>query len=244
MHVLSFTLIIHLFLTQKWPKMLWTFIQQMQVKDVLRRKMRESLFNPIQNNWPPVTCQSCVFPHPHLPQIDHFSVSLIPCWCVYHPDLEKPQVGSVTVSDVSWDSFLVSWTMERGGFESFLIEVESEGGEETHNLTLPGDVYSQAFTGLLPATLYKVTLYGVYRGNLLEPVFAETTTGTNVQWAHRHFSRPFLSFFFPLFLSSPCFRHLALFPQISANTWAVFLFPGTIVSMLSLRHLQHVAWKY
>ncbi|KAG5280640.1 hypothetical protein AALO_G00062370 [Alosa alosa] len=99
-------------------------------------------------------------------------------------DEKKPQVGSVTVSDVSWDSFLVSWTMERGAFDSFLIEVESEGGEDTHNLTVLGDVSSQAFSGLLPDTLYKVVLYGLHNGVLLEPVFAETTTEMEPEVEH------------------------------------------------------------
>lgn len=144
--------------------------------------MRENLFNPIENNpvllSPPVNhvSSSCQYLLPY-----HFSVSLMPCWCVYHPDLEKPQVSDVIISNVSWDSFLVSWTMVRDGFESFVIEVETEGGEITHNLTLPGNVYSHAFTGLHPATLYRLTLYGVYRGDLFAPDFADITTGTNVQ---------------------------------------------------------------
>ncbi|KAL2092310.1 hypothetical protein ACEWY4_012108 [Coilia grayii] len=96
----------------------------------------------------------------------------------------KPQVGSVTVSEVSWDSFLVSWTMERGVFESFQIEVGSEGGEQTYNLTVSGGETSQVFTGLLPGTLYRVGLYGLYRGTLLEPVFAEATTELEPEVEH------------------------------------------------------------
>uniref|UniRef100_A0AAY4BJ03 Tenascin C n=1 Tax=Denticeps clupeoides TaxID=299321 RepID=A0AAY4BJ03_9TELE len=91
---------------------------------------------------------------------------------------EKPLMGSVSVSDVSWDNFLVSWSLERGAFEGFLIEVEAEGAEEQQNFTVPGDVYSKDITDLLPATLYRVTLRGLHRGLHLEPVIAEATTGT------------------------------------------------------------------
>ncbi|KAI2665035.1 Tenascin [Labeo rohita] len=37
---------------------------------------------------------------------------------------QRPQIGSLSVSDVSWDSFNVSWTIEDGSaFDSFVIEV-------------------------------------------------------------------------------------------------------------------------
>lgn len=101
--------------------------------------------------------------------------------CLSTPEDLKPQVGGVTVSEVSWDSFLVSWVTERGAFENFLIEVESEDGEQMRNVTVSGGETSQVLTELLPGTLYKVTLYGLYKWNLIGPVFAEATTGINVR---------------------------------------------------------------
>uniref|UniRef100_A0AAY4EAS0 Zmp:0000000846 n=1 Tax=Denticeps clupeoides TaxID=299321 RepID=A0AAY4EAS0_9TELE len=88
-----------------------------------------------------------------------------------------PQMGSLTVSDVSWDSFNVSWTVEEDDFESFVIEVENaEGGPERQNLSLSGDALSLFMSGLSPSTTYLISLYGVYRGSVLGPLFAEATT--------------------------------------------------------------------
>uniref|UniRef100_A0AAQ5XBF8 Tenascin C n=1 Tax=Amphiprion ocellaris TaxID=80972 RepID=A0AAQ5XBF8_AMPOC len=93
---------------------------------------------------------------------------------------EKPVVTNVTVSDVSWDSFLLSWSAEDGAFEAFLIEVtDAETGAEWQNHTVSADARSLSITGLSPTTWYRANLYGVYRGVLLDPVFADTITGIN-----------------------------------------------------------------
>lgn len=87
---------------------------------------------------------------------------------------------NVTVSDVSWDSFLLSWSAEDGAFEAFLIEVtNAETGAEWQNHTVPADTRSLTLSGLSPTTWYRANLYGVYRGTFLDPVFADTITGIN-----------------------------------------------------------------
>uniref|UniRef100_A0A672Z509 Tenascin-like n=1 Tax=Sphaeramia orbicularis TaxID=375764 RepID=A0A672Z509_9TELE len=93
---------------------------------------------------------------------------------------EKPVVTNVTVSDVSWDSFLLSWSADNGAFEGFLIEVtDAETGAEWQNHTVAADARSLAISGLNPSTWYRANLYGVYRGAILDPVFADTITGIN-----------------------------------------------------------------
>ncbi|XP_056232853.1 tenascin-like isoform X2 [Seriola aureovittata] len=90
---------------------------------------------------------------------------------------EKPVVTNVTISDVSWDSFLLSWSAEDGAFETFLIEVtDAETGAEWQNHTVPADARSLAISGLSPTTWYRANLYGVHKGVLLDPVFADTIT--------------------------------------------------------------------
>uniref|UniRef100_A0A3Q1BM50 Tenascin C n=1 Tax=Amphiprion ocellaris TaxID=80972 RepID=A0A3Q1BM50_AMPOC len=75
---------------------------------------------------------------------------------------EKPVVTNVTVSDVSWDSFLLSWSAEDGAFEAFLIEVtDAETGAEWQNHTVSADARSLSITGLSPTTWYRANLYGV-----------------------------------------------------------------------------------
>ncbi|XP_073322694.1 tenascin isoform X1 [Pagrus major] len=90
---------------------------------------------------------------------------------------EKPVVTNVTVSDVSWDSFLLSWSAEDGAFQAFLIEVtDAETGAEWQNHTVPADARILTISGLSPATWYRANLYGLYRGAILDPVFADTIT--------------------------------------------------------------------
>jgi len=87
-------------------------------------------------------------------------------------------VTNVTVSDVSWDSFLLSWSAEDGAFEAFLIEViDAETGDECQNHTVPANARYFAVSGLSSTTWYRASLYGVHRGALVDPVFADTITG-------------------------------------------------------------------
>ncbi|XP_064210491.1 tenascin isoform X1 [Anguilla rostrata] len=98
---------------------------------------------------------------------------------------EKPSMGSLKVSDVSWDSFRLSWNPAEGAFEGFLIEVaDSKGGTDGQNHTLPGNTQTLGITNLAPSTTYMITLYGVSRGTLLEPVFAVATTEAEPEVEH------------------------------------------------------------
>nr|AAI63556.1 Tnc protein [Danio rerio] len=100
-------------------------------------------------------------------------------------DEEKPQVGNITISDVSWDSFSMSWDLDRGEVEGFLIEVsDPDGLSDGQNHTLSGQEFSLAVTDLSPSTFYRVTLYGLYKGELLDPVFAEAITEAEPEVEH------------------------------------------------------------
>uniref|UniRef100_A0A672RLN9 Tenascin-like n=1 Tax=Sinocyclocheilus grahami TaxID=75366 RepID=A0A672RLN9_SINGR len=73
----------------------------------------------------------------------------------------EPQIGSLSVSDVSWDSFNVSWTIEDdSAFDSFVIEVANAAGPERQDLSVSGDARSLWMSGLSPDTSYIITLYG------------------------------------------------------------------------------------
>uniref|UniRef100_A0A3B4CVG1 Tenascin C n=1 Tax=Pygocentrus nattereri TaxID=42514 RepID=A0A3B4CVG1_PYGNA len=118
----------------------------------------------------------------------HSSIAPLPVCLissVYHTDDKKPLVGNITIFEVSWDSFNVSWEMERGEFEGFVIEVsDPDGLSEGQNHTLSGQEFSLAVTDLSPSTFYRVTLYGLYKGELLEPVFAEAITEAEPEVGH------------------------------------------------------------
>ncbi|XP_030227142.1 LOW QUALITY PROTEIN: tenascin-like [Gadus morhua] len=90
---------------------------------------------------------------------------------------EKPVVTEVTVSEVTWDGFTLSWRADDGAFEGFLVEVtDAETGAEWRNHTVAGDARSLAVTGLSPVTWYRANVYGVWRGAQMEPVHADTIT--------------------------------------------------------------------
>ncbi|KAF7687521.1 hypothetical protein HF521_014749 [Silurus meridionalis] len=100
-------------------------------------------------------------------------------------DNEKPLAGNITISAVSWDGFNISWELKRGELDGFLIEVaDPDGLSEGQNHTLSGQEYSLAIINLSPSTFYRVTLYGLYRGDLLEPVFGEAFTEAEPEVEH------------------------------------------------------------
>uniref|UniRef100_A0A8B9LU07 Zmp:0000000846 n=1 Tax=Astyanax mexicanus TaxID=7994 RepID=A0A8B9LU07_ASTMX len=86
----------------------------------------------------------------------------------------KPRIGKVIVSDVSWDSFNVTWNIEEGTvFENFVIEVTNSKGPERQKLSVSGDVFSLGVPGLIPNTSYTIALYGVHQGSVLGPFYIE-----------------------------------------------------------------------
>uniref|UniRef100_A0A674PHD9 Tenascin Cb n=1 Tax=Takifugu rubripes TaxID=31033 RepID=A0A674PHD9_TAKRU len=90
---------------------------------------------------------------------------------------EKPVVTHFTISDVSWDSFHLSWSTKDGAFQAFLIKVtDAETSSDVQNHTLPAAAQSLAISDLSATTWYRVNLYGLYRGALLAPVYADTIT--------------------------------------------------------------------
>uniref|UniRef100_A0A8C1D379 Tenascin Ca n=1 Tax=Cyprinus carpio carpio TaxID=630221 RepID=A0A8C1D379_CYPCA len=90
---------------------------------------------------------------------------------------QRPQIGSLSVSDVSWDSFNVSWTIEDGSaFDSFVIEVANAAGPERQNLSVSGDAHSLWLSGLSPDTSYIITLYGVHQGSILGSIYTQAAT--------------------------------------------------------------------
>uniref|UniRef100_A0A8C5BNA5 Tenascin C n=1 Tax=Gadus morhua TaxID=8049 RepID=A0A8C5BNA5_GADMO len=85
----------------------------------------------------------CVYLHAHA-----CNVACVPCVLPPLPpppppppsEEEKPVVTEVTVSEVTWDGFTLSWRADDGAFEGFLVEVtDAETGAEWRNHTVAGD---------------------------------------------------------------------------------------------------------
>ncbi|XP_038601852.1 tenascin isoform X6 [Tachyglossus aculeatus] len=90
---------------------------------------------------------------------------------------EAPELGDLSVSEVSWEALQVNWTAADGAYEEFVIQVqEADNLEEAKNVTVPGVLRSVDIIGLKAATPYKVTAYGVNQGYHTKPLSAEVST--------------------------------------------------------------------
>ena len=91
-----------------------------------------------------------------------------------------PRELTLAVSDVTWDSFNVSWSPPaHQDFEGFVLELTNlEDPAQSQNLTLSGEAFSLLVSGLAPDTGYMVGLYAMLPDGVLEPVYTEAATGT------------------------------------------------------------------
>ncbi|XP_054613202.1 tenascin-like isoform X5 [Dunckerocampus dactyliophorus] len=105
-------------------------------------------------------------------------------------EAQKPSVGNLTFSDITWDGFTASWSPSTGAdFDSFVVEVTNlDNMAESQNLTVSGGALSLGLWGLNANTSYMVGLYGLYRGSFLEPVYAEAATACQPSLGHLYVS--------------------------------------------------------
>ncbi|XP_023386811.1 tenascin [Pteropus vampyrus] len=90
---------------------------------------------------------------------------------------EVPDLGNLTVTEVSWDALRLNWTTPDGIYEQFVIEVQEAGqAKEVHSLSVPGSLRSVEVPGLRAGTPYTITLHGEVRGRSTRPLAAEVTT--------------------------------------------------------------------
>ncbi|XP_015100841.2 tenascin isoform X1 [Vicugna pacos] len=90
---------------------------------------------------------------------------------------QVPDLGNLTVSEVSWDALRLSWTSPDGIYEQFVIEVqEADQAKEAHSLMVPGSRRSVEIPGLRAGTPYTVTLHGEVRGHRTQPLAVEVIT--------------------------------------------------------------------
>ncbi|XP_017805091.1 tenascin isoform X2 [Papio anubis] len=90
---------------------------------------------------------------------------------------EVPDMGNLTVTEVSWDALRLNWTTPDGTYDQFTIQVqEADQVEEAHNLTVPGSLRSVEIPGLRAGTPYTITLHGEVRGHSTRPLALEVIT--------------------------------------------------------------------
>ncbi|KAL9827098.1 LOW QUALITY PROTEIN: tenascin [Geothlypis trichas] len=90
---------------------------------------------------------------------------------------EQPGVAELTVSDVTPESFNLSWTASNGDFDAFTIEIiDSNRLLEPMEFNLSGNSRTAHISGLSPSTDFIVYLSGISRGFRTQAISAAATT--------------------------------------------------------------------
>ncbi|XP_045878916.1 tenascin isoform X4 [Meles meles] len=90
----------------------------------------------------------------------------------------EPQLGTLILSNITPDSFNVSWTAQAGPFAKIVVNVsDSHSLYEPQQLTVSGDTQQAHVTGLVENTGYDVSVAGTtWAGNPTKPLTAFVTT--------------------------------------------------------------------
>lgn len=87
-------------------------------------------------------------------------------------------MGNLYVSNVTSQSFFVSWNDTKGEIERFVLEIiDSSWQQEPIEYNLSQSVQSYEITGLRPTTDYIAYLTGVMKGRRTDSVSAVASTG-------------------------------------------------------------------
>uniref|UniRef100_A0A8C3PIN1 Tenascin n=1 Tax=Calidris pygmaea TaxID=425635 RepID=A0A8C3PIN1_9CHAR len=88
-----------------------------------------------------------------------------------------PEVGELTVSDITPESFNLSWTTTSGDFDIFTIEIiDSNRLLEPMEFNISGNSRTAHISGLSPSTDFVVYLYGISHGFRTQAISAAATT--------------------------------------------------------------------
>lgn len=97
------------------------------------------------------------------------------------PSEPEPQLGRLILSNVTPDSFNVSWTTRAGPFAKIVVNVsDSELLYNPQQFTVSGDTQHAHITGLVESTGYDISVAGTtWAGNPTRPLTAFVMTGTH-----------------------------------------------------------------
>ncbi|XP_078082775.1 tenascin isoform X2 [Mustelus asterias] len=89
----------------------------------------------------------------------------------HSPSSETAKLEDLVLENVTSTSLRLSWTAEKGVFDSFLLTVKDLNGLSVPlKISLPGDQHTTNVTGLVAGTGYEIDLYGVIQGRLSQPL--------------------------------------------------------------------------
>ncbi|KAM9176422.1 tenascin isoform 1-T1 [Mergus octosetaceus] len=88
-----------------------------------------------------------------------------------------PEVGELTISDITPESFNLSWTTTNGDFDVFTIEIiDSNRLLEPMEFNISGNSRTAHISGLSPSTDFIVYLYGISNGFRTQAISSAATT--------------------------------------------------------------------
>ncbi|XP_072584792.1 tenascin-X isoform X11 [Vulpes vulpes] len=91
--------------------------------------------------------------------------------------LQEPQLGELTVTDVTLDSVSLSWTVPEGEFDSFVVQYKDRDGQP-RGVPVAADQREVTIPGLEPSRKYRFLLYGLQNGKRRSPVSVEAKTAS------------------------------------------------------------------
>uniref|UniRef100_A0A670HZ69 Tenascin XB n=1 Tax=Podarcis muralis TaxID=64176 RepID=A0A670HZ69_PODMU len=94
--------------------------------------------------------------------------------------LTQLKFGELSAHDITPESVLLSWTVETGNFDSFIIQYRDADGNP-HALPVDGGLRSLRLHDLVPSHKYRFNLYGVSGRKRLGPISTEATTAASEQ---------------------------------------------------------------
>ncbi|KAM5263007.1 tenascin-X [Ctenodactylus gundi] len=101
------------------------------------------------------------------PEEEAMTTQAVPTTTLEPPD--KPRLGELTVTDATWDSLSLSWTVPEGQFDHFLVQYRNGDGQPKV-VRVPGHEDEVTISGLEPDHKYKMNLYGFHSGQRMGPV--------------------------------------------------------------------------
>ncbi|XP_026582064.1 tenascin-X-like, partial [Pseudonaja textilis] len=87
----------------------------------------------------------------------------------------QPSLGELSVSNITHNSVLLSWTVPSGNFDSFVIQYKDADGKP-QAVHVEGNTYQAILPDLVPARRYKFNLYGVSGRKRFGPVSVDAVT--------------------------------------------------------------------
>lgn len=90
----------------------------------------------------------------------------------------EPEVEHLFVSDITADSFRLSWTSDEDIFDRFVIKIrDSKRLAHPKEYSVGGGERTRVLTGLMSGTEYEIELYGVTLDGRSQPITGVAQTG-------------------------------------------------------------------